>query len=97
MRLDQFLAGVTALSRSDAKKAIKNGDVSVAGVVIRDPQFDVAADAPVALYGEPLRALAPRYFMLNKPQGYVCAARDRQHLTVLDLLDEDNVEDLHIA
>lgn len=97
MRLDKYLAGVTDLSRSDAKRAIKDGDVAVAGQVIRDPQFDVAADALVTLAGQKLRTAAPRYFMLNKPEGYVCAARDRQHMTVLDLLDEDNVESLHIA
>lgn len=97
MRLDKYLAGVTDLSRSDAKRAIKDGDVAVAGRVVLDPQFDVAADAPVTLAGQKLRTAAPRYFMLHKPEGYVCAARDRQHLTVLDLLDEDNVESLHIA
>jgi len=97
MRLDKYLATVTDLSRSDAKRAIKNGEVAVAGVVVGDPQFDVAADAQVTLQGRVLRTAAPRYFMLHKPEGYVCAARDRQHLTVLDLLDEDNVEDLHIA
>jgi 16S rRNA pseudouridine516 synthase len=97
MRLDKYLASVTDLSRADAKKAIRGGDVSVASQVIRDPQCDVAADAPVALCGQQLRTMAPRYFMLNKPEGYVCATRDRQHLTVLDLLDEDNVEALHIA
>lgn len=97
MRLDKYLAGVTDLSRSDAKRAIKGGDVAVAGQIILDPQFDVAADASVVLAGQKLRAAVPRYFMLNKPGGYVCAARDRQHMTVLDLLDEDNVEALHIA
>jgi 16S rRNA pseudouridine516 synthase len=97
MRLDKYLASVTDLSRSDAKKAIKAGDVIVAGKAAIDPQYDVAAGAVVILAGQILRAAAPRYFMLNKPEGYVCAARDRRHSTVLDLLDEDNVEDLHIA
>lgn len=97
MRLDKYLASVTDLSRSDAKKAIKAGDVMVADRAVTDPQYDVVADAIVTLAGQALRSAAPRYFMLNKPEGYVCAARDRRHSTVLDLLDEDNVEDLHIA
>jgi len=97
MRLDKYLASVTELSRSDAKKAIKAGEVMVAGKAITDPQYDVVADAVVTLAGHALRSAAPRYFMLNKPEGYVCAARDRRHATVLDLLDEDNVEALHIA
>ena len=97
MRLDKFIASVTDLSRNDAKRAIKAGDVYVAGVAIHDAQFDVEPTARVELAGQLLRSATPRYFMLNKPEGYICAARDRRHSTVLDLLDEDNRDDLHIA
>lgn len=97
MRLDKFIASVTDLSRTDAKRAIKAGDVSVAGVTIYDAQFDVEPTAHVELAGQLLRSATPRYFMLNKPEGYICAARDRRHSTVLDLFDEDNRDDLHIA
>jgi 16S rRNA pseudouridine516 synthase len=95
MRLDKFLATVTDLSRTDAKRAIKAGAVAVDGSVVLDPQFDVAPTAPVTLDGRPLRTATHRYFMLFKPEGYVCAAKDRHHLTVLELLDEDNREQLH--
>lgn len=95
VRIDKFLAGVTELSRSEAKRAIKAGEVMVAGVVERDPGAEVAADAPVTLAGVPLRAVGHRYFMLHKPAGYVCAAKDRLHPTVLELIDEDNREQLH--
>jgi 16S rRNA pseudouridine516 synthase len=97
MRLDKFLASVTDLSRSDAKRAIKEQLVSVEGRTIVDPQYEVAADARVALEGRVLRSALPRYFMLHKPDGYVCATKDRTHRTVLDLLREDNLEALHIA
>jgi 16S rRNA pseudouridine516 synthase len=97
MRLDKYLAGVTDLSRSDAKRAIKQGFVSVEGRTVDDPQHEVAADARVALEGRVLRNALPRYFMLHKPDGYVCATKDRTHSTVLDLLHEDNIEALHIA
>lgn len=97
MRLDKYLASVTDYSRSEAKKLMKAGRVSVAGQVIEDPRFVVASTDQVALDGQHLRAAAPRYFMLNKPPGYVSATKDRLHLTVMDLLDEDNPEQLHIA
>ncbi|MGJ8686248.1 MAG: pseudouridine synthase [Spongiibacteraceae bacterium] len=97
LRLDRYLATVTDYSRSDAKKLIKAGDVSVDGVVVRDPRQLVSASAELCVKGFALREMAPRYFMLNKPQGCVSATKDRQHLTVLDLLDEDNPEKLHIA
>lgn len=97
MRLDKFIASVTDLSRSDAKRAIKSGAVRVDNVIADDPQFEVAPTAHVELEGRPLRAALKRYFMLHKPLGYVCATKDRQHLTVLDLLAEDNVDELHAA
>lgn len=97
MRLDKFIASVTDLSRADAKRAIKSGVVRVDGAIADDPQCEVTPATPVELEGRRLRAALSRYFMLHKPIDYVCAAKDRQHLTVLDLLDEDNVEELHIA
>lgn len=95
MRLDKFIASVTDLSRSDAKRAIREGRISVAGCTATDPQCEVDAVAEVKLDGRSLRSALPRYFMLHKPQGYVCATKDRSHLTVLDLLREDNLEALH--
>jgi 16S rRNA pseudouridine516 synthase len=97
MRLDKFIATVTDLSRSDAKRALKAGEVAVEGKAITDAQFDVPATAHITLLGRRLRTATPRYFMLYKPDGYVCATKDREHLTVLDLLDEDNRDALHIA
>jgi 16S rRNA pseudouridine516 synthase len=97
MRLDRFIASVTDLSRSDAKRAIRAGFVAVDGRTVDDAQHEVAADARVTLEGRALRSALPRYFMLHKPDGYVCATKDRTHRTVLDLLREDNLETLHIA
>ena len=97
MRLDKYLATVTDYSRSDAKKLLKSGCVTVAGQVIKDPRCEVDATAVVAVDGEVLRTATPRYFMLNKPQGYISATKDREHLTVMELLDEDNLGQLHIA
>ncbi|MFT6552237.1 MAG: 16S rRNA pseudouridine516 synthase, partial [Zhongshania marina] len=97
IRLDRYLASVTDYSRSDAKKLIKSGDIAVDGRAVTDPSQLIPATADVTLMGASLRAIGPRYLMLNKPQGYVCAARDRRHSTVLDLMDEDNPERLHVA
>jgi 16S rRNA pseudouridine516 synthase len=97
MRLDKFIASVTDLSRSDAKRALKTGAVTVAGQVVTDAQYEVEPTALVELEGRRLRAALPRYFMLHKPDGCVCATKDRDHETVLDLLDVDNREALHIA
>lgn len=97
MRLDKYLASVTDYSRSEVKRLVKAGRVAVDGHRVADPRFEVAPTDPVTLDGERLRAATHRYFMLNKPPGYVSATKDRLHLTVIDLLDEDNIEQLHIA
>ena len=97
MRLDKYLATVTDLSRAEAKKCLKAGLVRVAGAVVTEPRTDVLATATVMLDGQPLRTATARYFMLYKPEGYVSATKDREHLTVLELLDEDNLDQLHIA
>lgn len=97
MRLDKYLVTVTDLSRSMAKKLIKEGRVAVDEERQTSPAMAVAMTAEVKLDDEILRMPQLRYFMLNKPQGYVSATKDRQHPTVLDLLDEDNLDRLHIA
>lgn len=97
MRLDKYLANVSAFSRTEAKKILKEGRVSVDGKSAADPRLDVSESAEVMVDGEQLRQPTKRYFMLHKPEGYVSATKDREHLTVIDLLDEDNVDRLHIA
>lgn len=97
MRLDKYLANVSDYSRSDAKRLLKAGRVTVAGECVTEPRFEVEPTDKVAIDGQLLRSATARYFMLNKPPGYVSATKDREHLTVLELLDEDNPDQLHIA
>lgn len=97
MRLDKYLSTVTDLSRSQAKKAIKEGKVSVEEQVVLDPAANVSSSATVLLENTVLRSATFRYFMMNKPPGYISASKDRNHITVIDLLEEDNRDRLHIA
>lgn len=96
-RLDRRVAGTSDLSRKQARQAIRAGDVLVDGEPVLDPSTPVATDAVVELAGLELRPAGLRYFMLNKPAGVVCANRDRRHATVIELLDEDNPDRLHVA
>lgn len=87
MRLDRFLSHATGLTRSQAQRAIRGGEVRVADVVVADPGARVDAQSAVEFAGALLEQLRPRYLMLHKPAGYVCATEDPDHRTVLDLLD----------
>ncbi len=89
MRLDRYLARATGLTRSQARQALKRGRVEVAGVVARSAAVAVDETETVTLDGERLSLPGPVYLMLNKPEGVVCATRDGEHRTVIDLLPEE--------
>ena len=88
MRLDRYISQVTELSRSEARSAIRAGRVSVDGSVIVQPAHPLGISAAVLFDEQTLGALLPRYYMLNKPAGVVCATQDPSHRTVLDLFAE---------
>ncbi|MEE4243907.1 MAG: pseudouridine synthase, partial [Kangiellaceae bacterium] len=51
----------------------------------------------VLCLGEEIAHIDKRYFILNKPEGFVCATKDREHLTVLEFIDEPRKENLSVA
>lgn len=97
MRLDKYIAQTTDLSRALVKVALRNKRVMVNGEITKSASLVVGSNDTVQLDGNTLSAAGPRYFMLNKPAGYVCATIDNVHPTVLELLDEPNRQVLHIA
>lgn len=97
MRLDKYVAQTSELSRALVKIALRHKRVMVNGVCSKDASLTIGADDIVALDGVVLRLTGPRYFMLHKPAGYLCATTDPVHATVLDLLYEPNKHTLHIA
>ena len=97
MRLDRFLHLALGLSRSLARRTVRDARVWVDGEVVRDSSFHVDDDARVEVDGVPASLPAPRYFMLNKPLDVVCATRDPAHRIVLDLFPPLEAEGLLIA
>ena len=89
LRLDKYLAGAHAGSRSDVKEAIRKGRVTVNGNVCRDPALHVADTDEVCLDGRAVRFCEHYYYMLNKPEGVVSATEDTSEKTVLDLFPEN--------
>lgn len=97
MRLDKFIAHSTQLSRTETKRCIKAGAVAINGQVAQAPTAKVGAEDIVTLHQAVLAPPKPRYFMLHKPEGYICATQDSEHPIVLDLLSEPNLQGLHIV
>ncbi|MBB1324384.1 16S rRNA pseudouridine(516) synthase RsuA [Pseudoalteromonas sp. SR45-1] len=96
-RLDKFISHLVEIPRTQARASIKRKEVSVNGEVITSHNFQLAQQDEVLHQGTPLVFLGKRYYMLNKPVGYVCANSDELHKTVFDLLDEPNMSDFHVA
>ena len=87
MRLDKFVSDGAAMTRSESRKAIKNGRVSVESKIVKDIAFQVAENSSILLDGREISYREFVYIMLNKPQGYVSATEDKKQKTVLDLID----------
>ena len=90
LRLDKYLADGTALSRKEAGAAIRAGRAAVGGIVEKSParKVDEAADE-ITLDGVRVGYARYRYYMLNKPAGYVSSTDDPGGPTVLTLLPEE--------
>lgn len=98
MRLDRFLSNLPRFNRQDARQLISQGRIRLDGLECRDAQAEVREFSRVQLDDELLQAgKAARYFMLHKPVGVVSATCHPEHRTVLDLLDEPDKDDLHLA
>ena len=97
MRLDQYLANGTGLSRKDAKRAITGKRVQVNGQLCRSTSANINTGDSVLLDGEPVTLPGELYLMLHKPAGVISATTDSNQPTALDLLPPELARQLHIA
>ena len=98
MRLDKFIAEQTGLTRSQAVKALKSGVVSVNEEIEKSGARKVSAEDTIRYEGELLEWLeGGQYFMLYKPQGYVCSHDDGEYPTVFQFFDYPLMNKLHTA
>lgn len=90
MRLDKFLSVTGTLSRSESKKAIRAGRVSVDGVAARSGELQLDPEKVCVRFdGREIVYRRFTYIMLNKPEGYVSATDDPRDKTVLELLPDE--------
>lgn len=91
MRLDKYLANMGLGTRSQVRKIIKDGRVTVNGYIVYssktqvDEQNDeVMADKELLSYQNFF------YYMMNKPQDVISATNDDSQKTVMDLLTKED-------
>ena len=94
MRLDKFLANASVGTRSEVKKIIRSGRITINGDVVKRPEHAVTADDQIALDDRIISYQEYEYYMLNKPAGVVSATVDPVFTTVIDLIKETNHKDL---
>lgn len=94
MRLDKFISTYTQLTRSQAKKDLKKGLISVNGIIQTDSKFKVSlSDDQVQYQGEKIIVKDNFYYILNKPKGVVTANSDKLYRTVMDLIAKEDFRD----
>lgn len=90
MRIDKLLAHAGFGTRKQVRQLIKQKHVKINGEVVKnhgihvDPNLDF-----VTVFDEKVIYSEFIYLMLNKPNNYITATFDNEHLTVLDLVPEE--------
>lgn len=96
-RIDKVLSNSGGLSRAEAKLYIKNGRIKVNGTVVKDPGLKVSEEDEVLIDGKAVNTSKFRYFMLNKPTGYISSTEpepgDRSP-NVISLFKEEGIKGL---
>jgi len=86
-RLDQLLTSLGYASRSESKKLIASGDITVDGKCITKPDFK-AFHHEVEFKGEPLDTSEGMVIVMNKPPGVVCSHDECEGKLVYSLLPQ---------
>lgn len=98
MRLDKFLAENTGLTRSQATKALRQNEVMLNGEIVKNGALKVSAADQIHFAGRLLDWVEQgQYFMLYKPQGYVCSNDDGDYPTIYQFFDYPLAIKLHSA
>ena len=89
-RLDKFLTECGVGTRSEVKKIIRSGAVTVNGNIEKGSDFKVNSDTDLVMYqGKKLAYEEFLYYLFHKPAGCVTANDDIRHKTVMEYLPEE--------
>lgn len=93
MRINKYLADAGICSRRKADDMIAQGNVSVNGVTLTKPGYDVQEGDEVRVNGQPIESGSQKaYYVINKPIGCVTSVSDdKDRMTVIDYFDNTGV------
>ena len=95
IRLDKFLSEMSGWTRSEVKKIVRTGSVTVDGNEVKKPETKIDEKLSiVSVDGRQIKYNKYEYYMLNKPKGFVSATTDREYKTVVDIISSSKKKDL---
>ncbi len=97
MRLDKRVAKSLGLTRREARRVIKSGQVWVNGIVSRELGLITQNSDTVKIGDKSLNIPVKRYIMLHKPKGYLSTKPQDGHPSALELLDPVIAKGLHFV
>lgn len=88
LRLDKYLADMGIGTRSEVKKMIQKGQITVNNQSVKKPETKIDTKLDHVCYqGNEVAYAEFEYYMLHKPAGVISATEDKKDRTVLDLID----------
>lgn len=75
-RLDKILSNFGNMTRTQAKEYLKKGRITVNNLIVKDGSLKVSDDDGIGIDGKTVNRTRFRYFMLNKPSGYISSTED---------------------
>ncbi len=96
IRLNKYMANAGVCSRREADEQIKNGAVTVNGVVVNELGAKITISDVVEFAGKTVSLEQKVYVLLNKPKDCVTTSSDPQgRLTVMDIVRSACVERIY--
>ena len=99
-RLDKIISNFGGLTRSTAREYLKKGRIQVNDSIIKDGSIKVSDNDIIRIDGKIINRTGLRYFMLNKPAGYISSTEDDvndESPSVISLFKNENIKGLFPA
>lgn len=91
MRLDKLLVDMRIGTRSEVKRYIRQGNVTVDGSSQVMPNQQVnPLEQEICCFGKPVKYQEYVYYMFHKPGGCVTARKDHKYKTVMDYIPKSH-------
>jgi len=96
-RIDKFVADHLNVSRKSIRLLIAQQRITIDGEFAQSVEQIINTFTVITLDSKIIQSNPSYYIMLHKPVGVVCATKDKQHKTVIDLINEPYKNELHIV